>query len=199
MDGYLNPSEKILKHGTKLPHWQQSESMQFVTFRLGDAMPQQKIRKWKDEHAIWLNIHPKPWPADLEIEYHQRFSARLERWLDEGSGSCLMRNPEIRKMIEDTLMRDQGTRVHHHAWVIMPNHLHLLFTGQTNLESLFKTWKGVSSRKIGQGRIWQKGYRDTMIRDGDHFANAVRYIRRNPSKLRPEHFTLWQSDRALTI
>jgi hypothetical protein len=38
-----------------------------------------------------------------------------------------------------------------------------------------------------------------MIRDGDHFANAVRYIRRNPSKLRPEHFTLWQSDRALTI
>ena len=97
MDGYLNPSEKILKHGTKLPHWQQSESMQFVTFRLGDAMPQQKIRKWKDEHAIWLNIHPKPWPADLEIEYHQRFSARLERWLDEGSGSCLMRNPEIRK------------------------------------------------------------------------------------------------------
>jgi REP element-mobilizing transposase RayT len=96
-------------------------------------------------------------------------------------------------------MRDQGTRVHHHAWVIMPNHLHLLFTGLTNLENLIKTWKGVSSRKIGQGRIWQKGYRDTMIRDADHFANAVRYIRRNPSKLRPEHFTLWQSDRALTI
>jgi len=53
-----------------------------------------------------------------------------------------MRNPEIRKMIEDTLMRDQGTRVHHHAWVIMPNHLHLLFTAQTNLESHDQNMEG---------------------------------------------------------
>lgn len=62
-----------------------------------------------------------------------------------------------------------------------------------------KSWKGVSARRIGKGSIWQKGYRDTMIRDAGHFANAVRYIRRNPAKLRPDTFTLWQSERALKM
>ena len=38
MSEFLDPSEKIQKHGAKLPHWQQSDSMQCVTFRLGDAM-----------------------------------------------------------------------------------------------------------------------------------------------------------------
>jgi hypothetical protein len=60
-------------------------------------------------------------------------------------------------------------------------------------------WKGISARRIGRGSLWQKGYRDTMIRDGEHFANAVRYIRRNPAKLRPGTFTLWQSERALSV
>ncbi len=96
-------------------------------------------------------------------------------------------------------MHDHGTRAEHHAWVIMPNHVHLIFTAHEKLEILMKSWKGVSARKIGHGSIWQKGYRDTMIRDGGHFANAVRYIRRNPVKLRPGTFTLWQSDRASKI
>jgi hypothetical protein len=39
---FLNPDGHIQKHGDKLPHWQQGEVMQFVTFRLGDALPSQK-------------------------------------------------------------------------------------------------------------------------------------------------------------
>ena len=199
MGEYLNPSEEVQKHGLKLPHWQQSESMQFVTFRLGDAMPGSKIRQWKEEHAIWLNHHPKPWSLEHESEYHRRFTWKLERWLDEGSGSCLLRDPRARRIIQETLMHDQDTRAVHHAWVIMPNHVHLLFTARVRIEVLMKTWKGVCARRIGQGSIWQKGYRDTIIRDADHFANAVRYIRRNPAKLRMDTFTLWQSERALKV
>ncbi len=199
MGEYLNSSEEIQKHGMKLPHWQQSESMQFVTFRLGDAMPHQKIRQWKEEHATWVSHHPKPWSPEQEAEYHRRFTWKLEHWLDEGSGSCLLKNPELREILEETLMRDHGTRAVHHAWVIMPNHVHLIFTAHARLETLMKTWKGVSARKIGHGSIWQKGYRDTIIRDAGHFANAVRYIRRNPVKLPPGTFTLWQSERALKI
>jgi methionine salvage enolase-phosphatase E1 len=59
--------------------------------------------------------------------------------------------------------------------------------------------EGPHREKIGLGSIWQKGYRDTMIRDGDHFANAVRYIRKKPAKLRHSTFTLWQSERALAV
>ena len=36
MADFLDESGEIQKHGTKLPHWQQGEVMQFVTFRLGE-------------------------------------------------------------------------------------------------------------------------------------------------------------------
>ena len=196
---YLDPFEEIQKHGTKLPHWQQSETMQFVTFRLGDAMPNSTLRLWKEEHQFWLNHHPKPWSPEQEKEYHKRFTWKLEGWLDEGSGSCLMKNSSNRNIIEATLMHDQDLRAVHHAWVIMPNHLHLLFTANVRLEELMKSWKGISARRIGQGSIWQKGYRDTVIRDGGHFANAVRYIRRNPANLPSGTYTLWQSERARAV
>ncbi len=98
-------------------------------------------------------------------------------------------------------MRFQGERVNHHAWVIMPNHVHLLFQPVNPLGILLQAWKSVSAKLIGQGSIWQANYRDTLIRDGEHFANAVRYIRRNPikAKLREDCFTLWQSERALLV
>ncbi|MCX6879971.1 MAG: transposase [Verrucomicrobia bacterium] len=199
MSDFLNDSEEILKHGSKLPHWQQGEVMRFVTFRLGDAMPATKLRIWEEERAAWHSHHPKPWTDEHQREYHQRFTRTLETWLDEGTGSCLLREPADRRIIEEILMRYQGVRVEHHAWVIMPNHLHLLFTPQAPLEALLKAWKGTSARGIGHGSIWQKNYRDTLIRDGRHFANAVRYIRRNPAKLPPGTFTLWQGERALAV
>jgi REP element-mobilizing transposase RayT len=33
-----------------------------------------------------------------------------------------------------------------------------------------------------RGTLWQKGYFDRLVRDWQHFANVVRYIRRNPAK-----------------
>ncbi len=199
MADFLNPSDEILKHGPKLPHWQQGEAIQFVTFRLGDSMPATKLRQWREERDTWLKTHPQPWPSDIEKEYHKRFTRKLETWLDEGVGACWFKEPERRKMMDEILMRFQGERVEHHAWVIMPNHLHLLFAPKIPIETLLKAWKGTSSHRIGQGSIWQKNYRDTLIRDGTHFANAVRYIRKNPKGLPANTFSLWQGPRALAI
>ena len=60
MSEFLNPQGKIAKHGGKLPHWQQGEVMQFVTFRLGDAMPMGKLKRWREERVIWLKWNPEP-------------------------------------------------------------------------------------------------------------------------------------------
>ncbi|MFZ9936382.1 MAG: transposase [Luteolibacter sp.] len=199
MGEFYNPDGITARHGAKLPHWQQAEVMQFVTIRLGDAMPHGKLKAWKEDRDIWRQHHPEPWTEDERREYHRRFTMKLEEWLDAGAGACWFADVEARAIIEETLMHDHGTRVEHHAWVVMPNHVHLLFTPCVALDLLMKAWKGVSARRIGRGPIWQKGYRDTMIRDAGHFANAVRYIRRNPVNLRPGTFTLWQSERALRI
>lgn len=199
MPEFYHPDRQTQKHGDDLPHWKQSEVMQLVTFRLGDSMPQSLIRKWKEELAEWSKHHPKPWMPESEKEYHQRFTRQLESWLDDGHGSCLLKDPSVRKVLEETLMHDQGTRADHHSWVIIPDHAHLLFTPHAPLEKLMQSSKGISARCIGQDPIWQRNYRDMLIRGASHFAHAVRYIRRNPAKLTPRTFTLWQSERAKAI
>ena len=199
---FLNPDEPIeKKRDGDLPHWSQGEVMQFVTFRLGDALPREKVLQWKSQSEAFRNTWPPPWSVEVEREYHQRFTMKLERWLDEGSGVCLFRDGSFRKILEEIFMHFQGDRVEHHAWVIMPNHVHLLFKPIAPIEKLVQAWKSVSAKRIGKGGIWQPNYRDTLIRDGEHFSNAVRYIRNNPGKvkLREGDFSLWQSERARCV
>jgi type I restriction enzyme R subunit len=195
---FFDPSRYVEKHGDKLPHWQQDGVMQFVIFRLGDAIPREKLLLWIEQRKIWLTHHPQPWDAATEASYQKEFIGRLERWLDQGAGSCLFRDPSARDILAGALMNFQGDRVEHHAWVVMPNHVHLLFTPGVPLEKLIQAWKSTSARPIGKGGIWQRNYRDTLIRDADHIANAVRYIRKNPLKanLPASAFSLWQSPRA---
>jgi REP element-mobilizing transposase RayT len=199
MSDFLDPHKDIEKHGAKLPHWQQDEVMLFVTFRLGDSMPASLLKKWITERTLWLRQHPKPWDQKTERSYHLRFTRQLEDWLDEGHGSCLLRDPAHRSILEETLMNDHGSRVAHHAWVIMPNHVHLLFSPNWPIEKLLKSWKDVSARRISKGSIWQRHYRDTLIRDARHFVRAVRYIRRNPMKLPKATYTLWESPRSREV
>ncbi|MEO5915703.1 MAG: transposase [Luteolibacter sp.] len=199
---FLNPDAPIEKHRDgDLPHWSQDEVMQFVTFRLGDALPSEKVMHWKVQSETFRNTWPPPWSLEVAAEYHREFTMKLERWLDQGSGACWFRDDSFRNILEEIIMRFQGERVKHHAWVIMPNHVHLLFKPIAPIGKLIQAWKSVSAKRIGKGTIWQPSYRDTLIRDGGHFANAVRYIRNNPvkAKLRNGEFTLWQSERAMLV
>ena len=126
-------------------------------------------------------------------EYHRLFTARLEDWLDEGTGSCLFRGKNAREALAETLLRFHGSRVRHHAWVIMPKHVHVLFTPLVPVRKLIQAWKAASARRLGGGGIWQRNYRDTMIRGEQHFGNALRYVKNNPVRagLRADDFTLW--------
>lgn len=198
---FLNPYEDIEKHGRELPHWQQGESMQFVTFRLGDSIPKEKVDLWLAERKMFLVRQPPPWNEATAREYQQRFTRKLEKWLDDCEGSCLLRNRSDREILERTMMRFQGIRYELISRVIMPNHVHAIFIPKEKIEKTIQAWKAFSARGIGKGSIWQRDYRDTLIRDSEHFRNAVRYIRRNPSKarLRPDEFSLWESPRAAAI
>jgi len=51
------------------------------------------------------------------------------------------------------------------------------------------------------GNFWQRDYFDRLVRDEKHFANCVRYIRRNPEKagLGKDEFILWESQTALAV
>ena len=198
---FLNPYEEIERHGRDLPHWQQGESMQFVTFRLGDSIPKQKVDLWLEERKMFVVRQPPPWNEATAREYQERFTRKIEKGLDDCVGSCLLRDPNHREILVGTMMRFQNIRYELLSWVIMPNHVHALFRPMERIEKSIQAWKAFSAREIGQGSIWQRGYRDTLIRDSEHFRNAVRYIRKNPNKagLRQGEFSLWESPRASAI
>jgi putative transposase len=200
---FFNPYGEIRVTQNRVPHWQQDGATYFVTFRLADSLPKNQLDQWRTERDGWLKVHPKPWTAKQDAEYHRQFSARLEGWLDQGAGKCLLSKTETRMLVEAALREFDGARHAHHAWVIMPNHVHALFSlaPRRKLESILHQWKGSSARAInGQlkraGPVWTKDYFDRMVRDAEHFWRCARYIRRNPmkAKLSADEFTLLESD-----
>jgi putative transposase len=84
--------------------------------------------------------------------------------------------------------RRQG-RFELHAFVIMPEHVHLLLTpgrGVT-LERAIQFIKGGYSHaltaELGRmGEVWQRGFTDHRIRDGADFDGHREYIHENPVK-----------------
>jgi putative transposase len=82
----------------------------------------------------------------------------------------------------------QSNRPHYklHAFVIMPDHFHLLLTpGDIALERCLQLIKGGFSRRYhlelsGLRDVWQKGFADHRIRDRVDYDKHLRYIDQNP-------------------
>ena len=75
------------------------------------------------------------------------------------------------------------------AWVIMPNHVHVIVgpMPQRTLPEILHSWKSYTAKfankRLGRsGTFWQAEYYDHVIRNAEEFAHGVRYIRENPAK-----------------
>ncbi len=161
-----------------LPHWEAGQRPQSVTFRLADSLPKSLLAAWEDE----LNDLPDDQRA---IERRKRIEAAL----DSGHGNCHLQDPRIAGIVENALLHFDKTRYQLHAWCIMPNHVHVLFTPLhgNSLSSILHSWKSFTAKKINkillrEGPFWQEEYFDRMIRDEKHFRNVVSYIEENPVK-----------------
>ncbi|HLA09915.1 MAG TPA: transposase [Pyrinomonadaceae bacterium] len=114
---------------------------------------------------------------------------RIEKYLDQGYGSCFLKDEQIAFMVQNALLKFDGVRYRLHAWVVMPNHLHLLMTRFDefeikNLMQAFKSYTAHQANKIlgRKGEFWMDDYFDRWTRDERHFRATVRYIENNPVK-----------------
>jgi putative transposase len=205
---FFNPYADIRFTANRLPHWQQKGAVYFVTFRLADAVPYHLRTQRESEREAWLRIHLQPWSAEVEREYHERFSGAIERWLDAGHGSCILRRPDCAEIVAEALRYLDGERLVIVSFIVMPNHVHAVFVQNSDwpLERILRSWKSFTSRKVNSlldraGGLWQRDYFDRLVRDGKHFANCVRYIRRNPAKahLHSGEYILYESELARSI
>jgi REP element-mobilizing transposase RayT len=205
---FFNPYEEIKQTENRLPHWQQTGAVYFVTFHLADSLPSHLLTGLNADRDLWLRFHPVPWSPETEREYHQRFSGAVERWLDAGHGSCLLREPASARMVGEALAYFEGERCHQIAWIVMPNHVHALFIPAPGfpLEKLLHSWKSFTAHElratgVDLSPVWMRDSFDRIVRDGSHFENCVRYIRSNPAKarLREQEFLHWEGDLARDV
>ena len=197
---FVDTSQYISIRRDKLPHWQQSDSMSFVTFRLADSLPQTKLQELQAFKDEWLSSHPLPWDDETKDKYDSEVRRKTEHWLDEGYGSCLLGRPDIRQLVADALMHNNGSLYWLHQYVIMPNHVHLLLT-PINDHSITKSIGAVKqftatsiNRAMGTcGRVWQPLVFDHLVRNDRQYERFVNYINNNPAHLPASAFTLYSA------
>jgi REP element-mobilizing transposase RayT len=116
------------------------------------------------------------------------FGRKVERYLDKGAGACHLRRPEIAELVAGALRYFHEQRYLLREWVVMPNHVHVLFWPMPNyvVGEIVKSWKQFSSKRakpllgLSEGRFWQPEPFDHWVRDDKEHVRIARYIRNNP-------------------
>ncbi|HQU82607.1 MAG TPA: transposase [Pyrinomonadaceae bacterium] len=161
-----------------LPHFDDGESVQFITYRLADSMPQNVLERWR-----------------LEVETDEitdaDFRRRIENYLDQSYGNCYLIREEIAEIVKENLLHFENRKYKLFAWVIMPNHVHLLIKPINNFEisEIIHSWKSFTANRANKllernDAFWFPEVFDRYIRNQKHFENTVGYIENNPVKAR---------------
>jgi REP element-mobilizing transposase RayT len=158
-----------------LPHRDEPGLIQFVTFRLADSLPMSLRTEW--EH-FW------------QIKEQRTRRLELQAYLDRGRGECHLRRAEVAALVEAGLRHFHGDRYELRAWVVMPNHVHVLFRIQkTAMAKIVESWKKYTARVSNQilgrsGAFWEADYWEMFMRDPEHEMTTCSYIESNPVKAR---------------
>jgi hypothetical protein len=134
-----------------LPHCDLPGLVQFVTFRLWDSMPASRKGEW--EHLLAVSTRsdaPRSGTQGNVTQVGARSIAsreqriKLEEYLDRGLGECFLREPRVAALVEKVIRFHHGQRFELLAWVVMPNHVHVLVqVGQTPLTRIVQNWKSI--------------------------------------------------------
>lgn len=162
-----------------LPHWDFAQSVQAITFRLADSVPNQLIAEWQTELTSLAD----------NLVRKQELHKRISRYEDAGHGSSVLGQPDCAAIVQAKLLAGHLSDYRLIDWCIMPNHVHVLcrLAGSSSLGDVIRSWKGTSAVEINRllnrsGHLWMADYFDRYIRDLDHFHDCRAYIRNNPVK-----------------
>jgi putative transposase len=156
-----------------LPHFDNPGVIQFLNYRLADAMPETRRSEWM---------------ALFEIDDDLKRYEKIESYLDQGRGNCELGNVLAASIVQENWLRLDGKEYRMLAWCVMPNHVHLLVEMWEKPQArLIRNWKGYTARHINRvlgrtGQLWQEDYWDRYIRDDAHYRKVIRYIEMNPVK-----------------
>lgn len=185
-----------------LPHWRQDGATYYVTFRLADSLPESKLNELISLRNEWNRLHPQPCSKEESDKYLYEVMKRVETWLDQSMGTCLLRQPSVSSIIVKAMHHFDGNRYKLAAYIIMPNHVHVLvqpiIIGDDPLENIIHSWKRYPARCINKqlsrnGSLWQKESFDRIVCDEEHLYHCIQYIGSNARKagLGLDEFIRW--------
>ncbi len=101
-----------------LPHWQQQGKMYLITFRLADSIPQDILDKLRRKQTLFKQNNTKPFSQVQEAEYQNLFFEKVNSWLDNCYGKCILAEPEYAKIVKDALEHFNQKRYILDHWVL---------------------------------------------------------------------------------
>ena len=158
-------------HDRRLPHWDMVGQPLFVTFRLRGSLP--RNRDFPPAHVT------------SGVAF-----VTMDRLLDQPtSGPFWLEQPRIAQLLVDALRAGETRfrRYQLYAFVVMPNHVHLLATPHVTARGWLGPLKGFTAHEANRilgrtGAFWQDESYDHLVRDGPQFRRIQAYIEQNPVK-----------------
>jgi REP element-mobilizing transposase RayT len=152
----------------RLPHFQNVGQPVFITWRLHGSLPAN--RKFP------------------QVATSGEAFVAMDRILDSGcTGPLYLRMPDIATMVVEAIRYRDQRHYRLHAYVVMPNHVHLLITPLMEVSKVtqsLKRFTGLEGNRILRliGPFWQRESYDRLVRDDVEFGKIVNYIQNNPVK-----------------
>ena len=157
-------------HQRHLPHLYQLDHPIFITFRLQGSLPE---GRFFHKGAITSG----------------KYFVCMDRLLDTNSNSPrYLQLPNVAECVVEAIQQQSATSYELHAWVVMPNHVHLLITPHVDVSKIMRQLKG-STARLGNALIgltgspfWQNESYDHLVRGAEEFSRIENYIVQNPVK-----------------
>jgi REP-associated tyrosine transposase len=189
----------------RLPHWQPPGAIIFITYRLFGSLPAQTLARLAEEKQRLSKELPRAGEPQREraLRDGKRLFALLDDALDTPqSGPKWLTDNAVAEILIENLFHHAGQLFRLWAFVVMPNHVHLLiepltiskdFGSESNdddfvaISRITHALKSYTAKRANlvlnrKGTFWQEESFDHWVRDEKEFARIVAYIENNPTK-----------------
>lgn len=165
----------------RLPHWVPDQVPVFVTWRLAGSMPRTP--------PVVLAASPVAPARGAGASSAGRKFVAVDGDLDRDQrGPRWLADARIAEMVTTAVLYgDAGRQLYHlYAYVIMPNHVHVVWQPCRPLCRIMEWLKGTTARRANRflGRreepFWQDESYDHWIRTETELNRIIRYVERNP-------------------
>lgn len=148
------------------------------------------VRGAKHGYQHWSRLLPLLTTQQRhQFDFH--FNRCRETKLDECLGACVLKRPDLARIMADSLLYFDGERYRMGDFIVMPNHVHLLaaFATAESMEKKFDSWLHYTAFRINprigsHDHFWQQEPFDHLVRSPEQYEYLREYIASNPEKAR---------------